>query len=99
MSKTLSEIYPFIPYKNGYYVYILRCENESYYTGWTVNLRRRFYKHAIGKGARYTRIHRPLELCYFEEFKDKQTAMRREYEIKQLKKQDKLNLIKTYMHI
>lgn len=96
MLENSSKTYPLIPYNKGYYVYVLRCEDESYYIGWTVDLRHRFHMHAIGKGARYTKSHRPLELYYFETFKDKQSAMRREYEIKQLKRQDKINLIKTY---
>ena len=81
-----------IPYKEGFYVYILRCEDESLYTGWTRNLRLRFYQHVIGKGARYTRAHRPMELYYYESFADKRTAMQREYEIKQLSRTEKLNL-------
>lgn len=70
-----------IPYTKGFYVYILRCQDDSLYTGWTTHLRHRFHQHAIGKGARYTRARRPLELYYFECHADKQAAMRREYQI------------------
>lgn len=81
-----------IPYKAGYYVYILRCCDDSLYTGWTTNLRHRFYQHAVGKGARYTRAHRPIELFYFECHTDKCAAMRREYQIKQLTRTEKMKL-------
>lgn len=81
-----------IPYTDGFYVYILRCEDDSLYTGWTTNIRQRFHQHVMGKGARYTRAHRPVELYYFESLLDKQGAMRREYEIKQLSRTEKLQL-------
>ena len=60
LRKPLAEI----PYAKGFYVYILRCQDDSLYTGWTTDLRQRFHQHAIGKGGRYTRAHRPLELYY-----------------------------------
>ena len=53
----------------------------------------RFKNHCEGKGAKYTRGRGPLELVYYEAFEDKREAMRREYEIKQLKKSEKEKLI------
>lgn len=88
LRKPLAEI----PYAKGFYVYILRCQDDSLYTGWTTELRQRFHQHAIGKGGRYTRAHRPLELYYYESHADKRAAMRREYQIKQLSRPEKLNL-------
>lgn len=76
------------------YVYILKCSDESLYTGWTNDLNRRFKAHSDGKGAKYTKGRLPVELVYFEEFEDKIEAMRREYAIKQLSRQEKLMLIK-----
>lgn len=76
------------------YVYILECEDGSYYTGWTNDLNRRFAMHCKGKGAKYTRTHHPLRIAYFEEFEDRIQAMKREYEIKQLSHLQKENLIK-----
>ena len=73
------------------YVYMIRCKDGSLYTGWTNNLEKRFKNHCEGKGAKYTRG--PLELVYYEVFEDKREAMRREYEIKQLKKSEKEKLI------
>lgn len=78
-----------IPYIEGYYVYILRCEDDSLYCGWTTQLRKRFYAHVMGKGAKYTKAHRPLELYYFETFADARSARKREYEIKQLNHKEK----------
>ena len=76
------------------YVYMIRCKDGSLYTGWTNNLEKRFRNHCKGKGAKYTRGRGPLELVYYEVFEDKREAMRREYEIKQLKKSEKEKLIK-----
>ena len=59
------------------YVYILRCNDNSLYTGWTNNLEKRLKVHASGKGAKYTKARLPIELVYFEEFEDKIEAMRR----------------------
>lgn len=75
------------------YVYMIRCKDGSLYTGWTNNLEKRFKNHCEGKGAKYTRGRGPLELVYYEVFEDKREAMRREYEIKQLKKSEKEKLI------
>lgn len=75
------------------YVYILKCNDDSLYTGWTNNLERRIKAHSTGKGAKYTKARLPIELVYFEEFEDKIEAMKREYAIKQLKRREKLMLI------
>ena len=76
------------------YVYILRCNDDSLYTGWTNNLEKRVKAHSNGKGAKYTKARLPVELVYFEEYENKVEAMRREYAIKQLKRREKLMLIK-----
>lgn len=75
------------------YVYIIKCKDNSLYTGWTNNLERRFKAHQEGKGAKYTRGRGPLELVYFEEFEDKIEAMKREYEIKKMSRKNKLEMI------
>lgn len=76
------------------YTYILRCGDGSFYTGWTNDLEKRVKAHQSGKGGKYTRAHQPVELAWFEAFADKCDAMRREYEIKQLSRQEKLTLIR-----
>ena len=77
-----------------YFVYILRGKDSSLYTGYTNNLCRRFYEHNYtDKGAKYTRLKRPLKLEYFELYESKSQAMKREYEIKKFKKNEKENLL------
>ena len=76
------------------FVYILKCNDDSLYTGWTNNLEKRVKAHSNGKGAKYTKARLPVELVYFEEYENKVEAMRREYAIKQLKRKEKLMLIK-----
>ena len=75
------------------YVYIIKCGDNSLYTGWTNNLEKRFKDHCEGKGAKYTRGRGPLELVYYEEYEDKILAMKREYAIKKLSRSEKLKLI------
>lgn len=75
------------------YTYILKCADGTLYTGWTNDLERRLAAHNAGKGGKYTRSHRPVELAYFEEYETKEEAMRREVLIKQLPRSEKLKLI------
>ena len=63
------------------------------YTGWTNDPEARLKAHQSGKGAKYTRARRPVELVYYERFLTRQEAMKREWEIKQLARKDKLKLI------
>ncbi|GAA0086646.1 GIY-YIG nuclease family protein [Clostridium sp. MB05] len=78
------------------YVYILRCSDNTLYTGWTTNLDKRLKTHNNGKGAKYTRARLPVEIVYFEEFDNKKDAMKRECEIKKLSRKEKLNLIEYF---
>ena len=76
--------------------YILRCNDNSLYTGWTNDITHRLKMHNEGKGAKYTRGRGPVELVYLEEFETKQEAMSREAKIKRLSRKEKLLLIETY---
>lgn len=78
------------------YTYMVKCCDASLYTGWTTDLDKRLEAHNSGHGAKYTRSRKPVELVYFESFETKQEAMRREWEIKQLSREEKLLLIKEY---
>jgi putative endonuclease len=78
-----------------FYVYILLCRDGSFYTGYTKNLDERTRLHESGKGARYTRIHKPKQVAYVELFDSRAKAMKREREIKKLSHQQKLNLINS----
>ncbi|MCD8224638.1 MAG: GIY-YIG nuclease family protein [Clostridiales bacterium] len=77
------------------YVYLLRCADGSLYCGWTNHLEERVQAHNEGRGAKYTKGRRPVELVYHESFETKQEAMRREWEIKRLTREEKLALLKT----
>lgn len=83
----------------GNYTYIVKCSDETLYTGWTNNLKKRLEAHNSGKGAKYTKNRRPVELVYFEEYDTEQEAMKREYAIKQLSRQKKLALIHSHQSI
>ena len=78
---------------NSWFVYMIRCANGSLYTGCTNNLIRRWHEHRKGNGAKYLRIHEPEMVVFVEEQPDRSKACRREYQIKQLTKQDKEDLI------
>ncbi len=77
------------------YTYIVKCSDGSLYTGWTNDLEKRMKAHNDGKGAKYTKTRRPVELVYYEHFATKEEAMSREYHIKQLTRTQKIDLIKN----
>ncbi len=75
-------------------VYVLRCADDTLYTGVTTDLKRRLNEHnSSDKGAKYTKSKRPVELVYYENRDDKVDAMQREYAIKKLSRKEKLELI------
>jgi len=76
-----------------WWVYILRCRDGTYYTGVTNDLPRRLDAHNAGTGARYTRGRGPVELVYREQAESHSQALRREYAIKQLTRQEKEQLM------
>ena len=76
-----------------FYCYILECADGSYYTGWTTDPQRRLRQHNAGRGARYTRMHRPVRLVYVEAQPDHSSALRREVAIKALPRARKKALI------
>ena len=75
------------------YTYMLKCSDGTLYTGWTNDLEKRVEAHNSGKGAKYTKARRPVELAYYEEFETKEQAMKREYAIKQVGRKEKQKLI------
>lgn len=82
--------------RQGYYVYILECADHSYYTGWTTNPKRRYEAHKCGKGAKYTRLHPPIDCVYLEACPDRIAAMKREFAIKQFTHKQKEALIQAW---
>jgi putative endonuclease len=76
-----------------YFVYILQCSDETLYTGITTDISRRITEHnTSAKGAKYTRLRRPVKLVYSEECRDRSEASKREYAIKHLTRKEKLSL-------
>ncbi len=78
----------------AFFCYILECTDGTYYTGWTTDPQRRLRQHNHGSGARYTRYRRPVRLVYVEEQPDRGSAMRREVQIKRMRREKKERLIK-----
>ncbi len=78
-----------------YFVYIVKCADETFYTGIATELERRIDEHnSSEKGAKYTRVRRPVSLVYSEEYPDRSSASKREYQIKKkMSRAEKLQLI------
>lgn len=76
-----------------FYVYILRCRDNTLYTGYTVDIDKRIRVHNKGLGAKYTRGRLPVKLVYKEICSSKSEAMKREIRIKKLSRKEKMHLI------
>ncbi|MBL7872534.1 MAG: GIY-YIG nuclease family protein [Cyclobacteriaceae bacterium] len=63
------------------YMYILKCANDSYYTGSTIDLENRLHQYQNGEGANFTKKHLPVELVYYEEFQRIDQAFNREKQV------------------
>jgi len=79
--------------ENTWKVYILRCGDGSLYTGITTDVEKRLSVHRSGKGAKYTRGRGPLEVVYTEECTDHSAALKREFAIKALSREEKEKLL------
>ena len=75
------------------FTYILECSDGTFYTGWTIDLEKRLQSHNAGKGSKYTRARLPVRLAHQEIFSSRKEAMQREYEIKQLNRKEKEDLV------
>jgi predicted GIY-YIG superfamily endonuclease len=78
------------------YVYILRCADDTFYTGWALDVEHRLKIHNRGRGARYTRTRLPVKIVYCEEQPDRASAMRRERAIKHWKRVSKEKAIEAW---
>lgn len=82
-----------------WYLYILRCKDGSLYTGITTNVEKRLEAHRSGKGAKYTRGRGPLELVYREACGSHSDALKREWQIKALPREEKMKLLESYENL
>ena len=78
-----------------YYVYLIQCEDGSIYTGITTDLERRFKEHSDKVGGHYTRAHKVEKILYKEECPTRSEALKREAQIKKLRRKEKLKLIEN----
>ena len=78
-----------------YHLYILKCSDNSLYTGITTDVERRVKEHNAGKGSKYTRAKCPVKLVYKEQYKDRSEAQVREAQIKSFTREKKLSLLKN----
>ena len=81
------------------YTYMVLCKDNTLYTGWTNDLEKRLAAHNAGTGAKYTKTRRPVRMVYAEEQEEKREAMRREAQIKQLSRPEKVALISSAKNI
>lgn len=82
--------------KDKVYTYMVECSDGTLYTGWTSDLYKRMNTHNKGKGAKYTRSRIPVKLVYYEMCDNKSEALKREIEIKRMKRKEKLEIIKNF---
>jgi len=83
--------------KSNWKVYIVECADGTYYTGITTDTERRLLEHNYSfKSAKYTRSRRPVKLVYEEDSQNRSTASKREYEIKKMKRKDKIILVENF---
>lgn len=73
-----------------WYLYIILCQDNSFYTGISPTPEKRFTQHKRGKGGKYTASHPPLKIIYKEELATKSDALKREYAIKQWTREQKI---------
>ncbi len=82
--------------RETWFVYILRCANDTFYTGITKDIPKRIEAHNSGKGAKYTRTYGPCELAYYEKQPCVQDAMKREIAIKRLPRLKKQTMVDEF---
>lgn len=85
--------------KRAYFTYMVRCADGTLYTGFTVDdVHRRIAMHNAGKGAKYTKSRRPVELVWYHEWESEHEARSAEYHTKKLSRREKEELVKKFSH-
>ena len=82
-----------------YYMYVLLTEKNTLYCGYTDDVEKRFQKHKMGLGAKYTKSHKPVKILYTMEFPSKSLAMKAEKKFKSLDRNKKLHVIDGYLKL
>lgn len=82
--------------KKKYYTYVILTKDNTLYCGYTDDVEKRYELHQSGKGAKYTRAHKPEKLVYVKEFDTKSEAMKEEYRIKHLSREQKEEMIEGF---
>jgi putative endonuclease len=80
----------------AWYVYMLRCRNNAFYTGITTDVSRRIEEHLSGKGGKFTRSFTPVELVFMERCRTKSEALILEASIKRMRKKEKKEIAAGY---
>jgi len=80
----------------NWHVYIIETDDHFYYTGISTDIEKRFTQHANGKGAKFFNLHAPLKIVYSENDHTRSSASKREAEIKNLTKKEKIKLIEDF---
>lgn len=81
---------------DGFYMYVIECQDGSLYTGYSTNVIRRFKQHVAGKGAKYTRSHPPKKILFYEQFDNQHDALHAEAEFKKKSRTAKFEYIKKH---
>lgn len=84
---------------NTWFVYILLCEDNSLYTGISPDPQQRFLAHQTGKGAKYTKSHKPIKLIYQEAATTRSEALKREIHIKSWSREKKIRKLKLIRYL
>ena len=82
-----------------FYTYLLLTENDTYYCGYTDDIKRRYKKHLDGSGAKYTKANKPKQIAFLQSFATKSEAMKEEYRIKKLSRTAKMELVNSFPKI
>lgn len=82
--------------ENRYFMYVLKCGDNSLYGGYTTDLKHRLEQHQSGRGAKYTKNHLPVEMIYHEEFDNKHDALSAEYHFKHQSRKKKIDYLKSH---
>ena len=82
--------------KKKYYTYLLLTQNNTYYCGYTDDIKRRYKNHLSGLGAKYTKANKPQKIAFLELFETKSEAMKEEYKIKHLTRKAKEDLVENF---